>query len=297
MAIMEPFIIMESSKINETHCAVIGFGSSGNSVIELMEFKKNSNIELIKINEDIEQVKEKLKGVDIVFITGGLGGQTGQTIAPIIAKMAKDANALTIGVVTKPFNFEGKKRFQCAENTLQELKKVSDSVIVIPNDKLRSIMDTKMKISECFEIVDSVLARTMKGIIGVIFSSGENDINLDFMDLKTIMSHRGVAIAGIGESKGEKAASDGINKAIELANIKETPIKNASGILVHFTMHPEFHFMKLSEAMEVIQKSANESADVVFGTTTDETLHIDYIRVTLVATGFEKKHMVPANNV
>jgi cell division protein FtsZ len=294
---MEPFMIMDSNKIIKTRCLVVGFGSSGNCVISLMESKLNSNIELIGMDEAIEKIEEKLQGVDIVFVTGGLGSQVGETIAPIIAKMAKDVNALSIGVVTRPFSYEGIKRVQCAENTLQVLKKVSDSVIVIQNDKLLSIMDTNIGGAESFKIVNSVLAYTIEGIMGVIFASGDNDINIDFMDLKTIMSHQGLAIAGFGESQGEKAASDAIKKAVELANIKINPIKNVSGILVHFTMHPEFHFMKLSEAMEIIQKSVNPSADVIFGTTTDKTLPIDFIRVTFVATGLEKKYMVAANNI
>lgn len=291
---MEPFIIMESSKINETRCAVIGFGSSGNCVIDLMESKKNSNIEFIRRDEDIEQIKEKLQGVDIVFVTGGLGGHTGRICAPIIAKIAKDAGALTIGVITKPFTFEGDERIECAENSIQELTKIADSVIVVPNKNRFAINIPKLKNSERLKTLDHFLENIIWSMIGVIHTMGESDITLDFRDFKTVLSHQGIAVAGFSGSWGTNAAYNAINLAIEMASIS---IENASGILVHFTMHPEFDFMKLSEGMEVIQKNVAEATNVIFGTTTDETLPIDSIQVVLVATGFEKRHIVPANNV
>lgn len=279
---MEPFTIMESSKILNNRCAVIGFGSSGRHIIDMMETKNNSNIELIRDDEDIEKIEEKLQGIELVFITGGLGGQTGQTIAPIIAKIAKDTSAFTIGVVTKPFDFEGKERHQCAEDTLQELKKVLDNVIVVLNNNPYSINTPKLEISERFKMLDDFLENIIRGLIGVIHTIGEYDITMDLVDFKTVLSHQGIAVAGFGASWGEQAAYNAINKSIEMANIS---IKNASGVLVHFSMHPKFDFMKLSEAMDVIHNCVEKSADVIFGTTTDETLSIDSILVSLIATG------------
>lgn len=296
---MKLITINESATIQENRIIVVGFGSSGSHIIDTMIIAESKGVEFIAVNveSDYENISVTLKNANIVFITGGLGTQRGQTITLLIAKIAKDTGALTIGVVTKPFLFEGKKRLKIAEETLIELKKVSDSVVVIPNDKLLSIIDPKMMIPESYKIVDRVLARTINGIIGVILASGENDINLDIVDLQTIMSNRGIALAGIGESQGEKAAYEAIISAVEFAKNDHLSIEDASGVLVHFTMHPNFYFMKLSKAMDFIHNSVNESADVIFGTTTDETLPIDFIRVTLVASGVEKIKMMAANNV
>jgi len=294
---MESFTIEESREIQKIRVVVVSFGSSGNHVIDTMNFKENNGIEFIRGDEDTDHIKNRLQGADIVFITGGLGGQTGHIVAPLIAKIAKNADALTIGIVTKPFNFEGKQRLKLAEETLKELKNVSDSIVVIPNDKFLSIINPKMGIAEYLKIVDSFLARTINGIAGVILPSGDNDINLDFVDLKSIMEHQGVALVGIGESQGEKASYEAINNAIEFANVDGIPIKNAARILVHFRMHPEFYFIKLSEALDVIHGSVDMSTDIIFGTTTDDTLPIDYIRVTLVSTGFEKRTTIAANNL
>ena len=142
-----------------------------------------------------------------------------------------------------------------------------------------------------------MLTRIIKGIIGTLPSNNENDINIDITDLQSIMSNRAIAFAGIGESQGEEAACEAITNAIKFTKNDNMPIEVASGVLVHFTMHPEFHFIKIAEAMCIISDNTNNSADVIFGTTTDATLPIDFIRVTLLITGFEKMPMVPANNV
>jgi len=179
---------------------------------------------------------------------------------------------------------------------LTELKNESDCIVVIPNDKLLSIIDPKLGIKESFKIVDSVLARAVSGTSGVILASGDNDINLDFADLKTVMSHRGLALMGVGEYKGENAAYEAIKNAIESPLLDNMSVNGALGVLVHFSMHPEFPFMELSAAMDVVHNSVDESADVIFGTTTDESLAKDFIRITLVATGFEKKAAQGINN-
>ena len=246
--------------------------------------------------ESYDEIARVLSGADIVFVAAGLGGGTGTGAAPIIAKIARECGALTIAVVTKPFAFEGKKRLKLAEAGLEELKNESDSIVVIPNDKLLSIIDPKLGIKESFKIVDGVLARAVSGTSGVILASGENDINLDFADLKTVMSHRGLALMGVGEYKGENAAYEAIKNAIESPLLDNMSINGALGVLVHFNMHPEFPFMELSAAMDVVHESVDDSADVIFGTTTDESIPKDYIRITLVATGFEKKASIGVNN-
>lgn len=291
---MAPFMITESSSNNNPRCAVVGFSPSGHSVINLMEFRSSSNIKFIRGDEDINQIKDKLQSVAIVFVAGELGEQTEDNIALVIAKIAKDAGALTIGIVKMPFAFASVEQDKYANNSRYKFREVFDSVIVVPHINPFGIKFNNLDIFEHFKTIESFLENVIEGILGVIFTSGDNDISLDFTDLKTVMSHQGIGVSGIGVSWGEDAACNAINKAIENANVS---IKNASGILVHFTMHPTFDFMKLVDAMDVVHKSVKESADVIFGTTTDETLSSDIIRVSLIATGFEEKHMVPANNI
>lgn len=237
--------------------------------------------------ENYDDIRAALEGADIVFIAAGLGGGTGTGAAPVIAQIAKDLGALTISVVTKPFMFEGRKRLKLAEQGLAELKKESDSIVVIPNDKLLSIIDKNLGLKESFKIVDAVLAQAVSGTSGVILSSGDNDINLDFADLKTVMCHHGMALMGVGEYQGENAAYEAIKAAIESPLLDNMSINGAMGVLVHFTMHPDFPMISIGEAMGVVEESADENADVIFGTTTDATLPIDYIKITLVATGFD----------
>lgn len=298
---MELFSIKESSALTQARIVAVGVSGSGSNIINYMGKAQNSGIELIIANMDAqdhyESLRETLSGADVVFIITGLGGVTGTVVALIIAKIAKEVGALTIGVVSKPFCFEGQKRTEIADKGLEALKRIADSVVVIPNDKLLSNIDTKLGIKECFKSVDSVFARVIYAIAGVIIPSGENDINLDFADLQTIMIHRGVAVVGIGEHQGNNPAYEAINDAIKFAMVDGLTMKNASGVVVHFNMHSEFHFMELSAAMEVIQQSVNESAEVIFGTTTDESLPLDFIRVTVIAAGVEKIPMVAANNV
>lgn len=332
---MEPFSIEESTTLTGARIVAVGVGGGGGNMIGYMLKEQIPGIELIIANTDAqvleqgsaatkiqlgakltkglgagmkpevgkesalesyEDLANALTGADIVFVAAGLGGGTGTGAAPIIAKIAKEVGALTIAVVTKPFSFEGKKRLKLAEDGLNELKNESDCIVVIPNDKLLSIIDPKMGIKESFKIVDSVLARAVSGTSGVILASGDNDINLDFADLQTVMSHRGLALMGVGEYKGENAAYEAIKNAIESPLLDNMSVNGALGVLVHFSMHPEFPFMELSAAMDVVHNSVDDGADVIFGTTTDESLPKDFIRITLVATGFEKKASMGINN-
>ncbi len=237
--------------------------------------------------ESYDAIREALSGADIVFIAAGLGGGTGTGAAPVIAGIAKELGALTISVVTKPFMFEGKKRMKLAEEGLLELKEASDSIVVIPNDKLLSIIDRKLGMADSFKIVDGVLAQAVSGTSGVILADGV--INLDFADLQTVMSHRGMALMGVGEHQGENAAYEAIKAAIESPLLDNMSINGAMGVLVHFHMNPNFPMMELNEAMNVVHDSADEEADVIFGTSSDEELDVDFIRITLVATGFEQE--------
>jgi cell division protein FtsZ len=237
--------------------------------------------------ENYEEIRSSLENADIVFIASGMGGGTGTGAAPVIAQAAKEVGALTISIITKPFAFEGRKRAKIALEGIKELKKESDSIVVIPNDKLLAIIEKSLGIKESFRIVDDVLSRAVSGISGVILSYGENDINLDFADVKTVMSHRGLALMGVGEAQGENAAPEAIKSAIESPLLDNMSINGALGVLVHFTLNPNYPLLKISEAMEEIYTNVHEDAHVIFGTTTSEDVEPDKARITLIATGFE----------
>jgi len=325
---MEAFSVEETTEITGAKIVVVGVGGGGGNMIGHMISEGIDGIEMVIANTDAQMldhaerctkiqlgakltkglgagmkpdvgkesaiesyddIRNTLEGADIVFVAAGLGGGTGTGAAPVIAKIAKEVGALTISVVTKPFMFEQRKRMKVAMAGLEELKKESDSIVVIPNDKLLSIVDRNMGIKDSFRLVDSVLSQAVAGTSGVILASGANDINLDFADLQTVMSHRGMALMGVGTYNGENAAYEAIKSAIESPLLDNMSINGAMGVLVHFHMHPDFPLIEMNEAMNVIEESADEDADVIFGTTTDETLDQNYIRVTLVATGFEKE--------
>ena len=332
---MEPFSIEESLMQKGARIVAVGVGGGGGNMIGHMLKESVQGIEMVIANTDAQvldqsnahtkiqigskltkglgagmkpsvgkdsalesydEIYAALEGADIVFVAAGLGGGTGTGAAPVIAQIAKEVGALTISVVTKPFAFEGRKRMKLAEAGLEELKNESDSIVVIPNDKLLSIIDRRLGMKESFKIVDDVLSRAVSGTSGVILSSGDNDINLDFADLQTVMSHRGMALMGVGEHQGENAAYEAIKAAIESPLLDNMSINGAMGVLVHFKMHPDFPMMELSEAMDVVHESAHEEAEVIFGTSTDDKLPVDYVRITLVATGFERALNEVANN-
>jgi cell division protein FtsZ len=238
--------------------------------------------------ESFDEVKSMLDGSDIVFISAGLGGGTGTGAAPIIAQAAKEAGALTVSIVTSPFKFEGRKREKLAKAGLEELKRESDCIIVVPNEKLLSIVEKNLGIKESFKLVDDVLAQAVSGISNVILSHGENDINLDFADVKTIMSHRGLALMGVGYSVGNNAAYDAAKMAIESPLLDNISIDGAMGVLVHFELHPDYPILEISHAMNIVEENADEDANVIFGTTTNSNMAEDEVKITIIATGFEK---------
>jgi len=242
--------------------------------------------------ESFDDIKDMLEGSDIVFISAGLGGGTGTGAAPIIAQAAKEVGALTVSIVTSPFRFEGRKRTKLAKEGLEELKRESDSIIVVPNEKLLSIVEKNLGIKESFRMVDDILAQAVGGISKVILSHGANDINLDFADVKTVMSHRGLALMGAGYATGENAAYDAAKAAIESPLLDNISIDGAMGVLVHFDIHPNYPIMEIGEAMSIVEESADEDAAVIFGTTTNEAMELDEVRITIVATGFEDKNAI-----
>jgi cell division protein FtsZ len=237
--------------------------------------------------ESYDSIKTMLNGADLVFISAGLGGGTGTGAAPIIAQAAKEVGALTVSIVTSPFAFEGRKRKRLAKAGLDELKKESDSIIVVPNERLLSIVEKNLGMRDSFKLVDNVLAQAVGGISNVILSHGANDINLDFADVKTVMSHRGLALMGVGESQGSSAAYDAAKTAIESPLLDNLSIDGAMGILVHFHIHPDYPLAEISEAMDIVEENADEDANIIFGTTTSEDIPLDEVKLTIIATGFD----------
>lgn len=239
--------------------------------------------------ESYQELKSILEGADMVFVAAGLGGGTGTGAAEVVSQAAKEIGALTVAVVTKPFIFEGQKRRKFADEGLAGIKKICDSIVVIPNDKLLAIVDKNMGIKDSFKIVDNVLSRAVTGISGVILKHGATDINLDFADLKTVMSHRGTALMGVGESCGNDAAYQAMKNAIESPLFDNISISGAMGVLVHFNLHPNYPLVQIQQAMSIVFESASPDAEVIFGTTTDESMDMDKVVITIVATGFEKE--------
>ncbi len=246
--------------------------------------------------ESFDDIKETLAGADIVFISAGLGGGTGTGAAPIIAQAAKEVGALTVSVVTSPFKFEGRKRSKLAKEGLEELKRESDSIIIVPNEKLLSVVEKNLGIKESFRLVDDVLCQAVSGISNVILSHGPNDINLDFADVKTVMSHRGLALMGSGSSTGANAAYDAAKAAIDSPLLDNISINGAKGVLVHFQIHPDYPILQISEAMDIIEEHADEDASVIFGTTTNSSMDIDEVKITIIATGFESQEAASSEN-
>ncbi len=242
--------------------------------------------------ESFDDIKETLAGADIVFISAGMGGGTGTGAAPIVAQAAKEVGALTVSVVTSPFKFEGRKRTKLSKEGLEELKRESDSIVIIPNEKLLSIVEKNLGIKESFRLVDDILSQAVSGISNVILSHGPNDINLDFADVKTVMSHRGLALMGSGKSEGANAAYDAAKAAIDSPLLDNISINGAMGVLVHFHIHPDYPILQISEAMETIEDHAHEDANVIFGTTTNSSMAVEEVKITIVATGFSDNQNV-----
>ena len=232
--------------------------------------------------ESREEITKALEGADMVFVTAGMGGGTGTGAAPIVAECAKGVGALTVGVVTKPFAFEGKRRRAAAEKGIEFLTQKVDTIIVIPNDKLLQVVDKKCSVSDAFSKADEVLRQGIKGISDLIQIPGL--INLDFADVKTIMTNQGEALMGIGEGTGENRAADAAKMAIN-SPLLETSIDGAKGILLNISGSSELGIFEVNEAAQIISDAADPDANIIFGSVIDESLG-DKVQVTVVATGF-----------
>lgn len=303
---------------------VIGVGGAGNNAVNRMIEAGIKNVEFISVNTDRQalnlsnagskiqigekltrglgaganpdigtqaaeesraEIAEVLKGADMVFVTAGMGGGTGTGAAPVVAATAKELGILTIGVVTKPFTFEGKKRLAQAERGVASLKGKVDTLVVIPNDKLLQVIDRKTSIVEAFRMADDVLRQGVQGISDLIAVPGL--INLDFADVKTIMLNQGMAHMGIGSASGENRAEDAAKQAIQ-SPLLETSIEGAKGVIINITGGSDIGLHEANTAAELVQRNADPEANIIFGTVTDDSLG-DEIQITVIATGFEKE--------
>jgi cell division protein FtsZ len=233
--------------------------------------------------EDSEKIYEALKDADMIFITAGMGGGTGSGAAPVIAEIAKDLGALTVGVVTKPFSFEGMRRKLVAEQYTELLKEKVDTLITIPNDRLREVVDKKTSIVDAFRVVDDVLRQGVQGISDLITVPGL--INLDFADVKTIMRDAGSSMMGIGTGTGENRAVEAARSAV-MSPLLEVNITGARGILFNVTGGSDLGLFEVNEAAEVIKEAADAEANIIFGTVIDDRMR-DEVKVTVIATGFD----------
>ncbi len=303
---------------------VIGVGGAGNNAVNRMIEAGIRNVEFIAVNTDRQtlneskanskiqigekltrglgaganpdigsqaaeeskaEIAEVLKGADMVFVTAGMGGGTGTGAAPIVAATAKEMGILTIGVVTKPFTFEGKKRLSQAERGVASLKGKVDTLVVIPNDKLLQVIDRKTSMVEAFRMADDVLRQGVQGISDLISVPGV--INLDFADVRTIMLDQGMAHMGIGIASGENRAEDAAKQAIQ-SPLLETSIEGARGIIINITGGSDMGLHEANTAAELVQRSADPEANIIFGTVIDDSMG-DEIQITVIATGFEKE--------
>ena len=301
---------------------VIGVGGGGNNAVDRMIEDNMDGVEFVSVNTDRQalskskaqtriQIGEKLtrglgaggnpeigeksaeetkdeiaqalKGSDMVFITAGMGGGTGTGAAPKIAAVAKELDILTVGVVTKPFNFEGKKRMANAEKGIEELKKNVDTLVIIPNQKLLSVIDKKTSMKDSFKKADEILQQGVQGISDLICNAGE--INLDFADVKTVMANKGVAHMGIGRGTGENKAEIAAKAAIQ-SPLLETTIDGAKYILINFCGDENLGLFDVADAADLIREAIDPDAEIIFGTTINEDLH-DEVIVTVIATGLD----------
>lgn len=301
---------------------VIGVGGSGGNAVNYMVGAKVKGVEFIAINSDSqdlhhseakkkinigknltrglgaggnpdmgrraaeetrEEIANAIKGSDMIFITGGMGGGTGTGAAPVVAKIARETGALTVGVVTKPFLFEGQERMRLALQGIEELKKEVDALITIPNDRLLAIVDRETSVRAAFELCDSVLKQAVEGISDLITMPGI--INVDFADIRSVMENAGSALMGLGLSAGEKRAEEAARAAIN-SPLLEVSITGAKGVLFAVAGGDDLGMLEIQDAARIITESIDPHAKVIFGTIRDEKLKKNEVRVTVIATGF-----------
>ncbi|MDD5167238.1 MAG: cell division protein FtsZ [Syntrophales bacterium] len=331
------FEFTDSTMVNSAKIKVIGIGGGGGNAVNTMISYNLQGVSFIAANTDTQALAsadapvkihlgsemtkglgaganpdvgkkaaqeardflyESLDGADMVFITAGLGGGTGTGAAPVVAEICKEIGALTVAVVTKPFQFEGKTRNVQAEAGVTELRGIVDTLIVVPNQRLLSLGGRNLSLLEAFKKADDILYHAVKGISDLIIVPGL--INLDFADVKNIMSDMGLALMGTGSASGENRAVEAAQKAISSPLLEDNSIQGAHGVLLNITGGPDMSLFEVNEASSLIQSEAHEDANIIFGTVIDEKMG-DEIRITVIATGFEdvskRKNNLAVGNV
>ena len=329
------FQLMEPNNMSSAKIKVIGIGGAGGNAVNTMISYNLKGVDFIAANTDAQALgassspikiqigaevtkglgagsnpdvgrrsaietkdllRNSVEGADMVFITAGLGGGTGTGGAPIVAEISKEMQILTVAVVTKPFLFEGKKRNQQAEEGIEELRKIVDTLIVVPNQRLLSLGGKTLSLLEAFKKADDILYHAVKGISDLIMVPGL--INLDFADVRSIMSEMGMALMGTGTARGDCRAVEAAQKAISSPLLEDNTIQGAHGILLNITGGPDMTLFEINEASSLIQSEAHEDAHIIFGTVVDENMG-DEIRITVIATGFNEpqKHNQVIKNV
>jgi cell division protein FtsZ len=315
----------DMKKENAAQIKVVGVGGGGGNAVNTMIAAGLKNIDFISANTDIQaldasrartklqlgsnltrglgaganpevgkkaaledeaKIADMIDGADMVFVTAGMGGGTGTGGAPVVAEVARKKGILTVGVVTKPFTFEGKKRRSHADAGIAELKRSVDTLIVIPNQRLLNIAGEKTTMLEMFKKADEVLLQAVKGISDLITTVGL--INLDFADIRTIMSSKGMALMGTGCASGERRAKEAATQAIASPLLEDVSVEGATGILLNITGSSNLTLYEVNEAAMMVEEAAHESAEIIFGAVIDESLG-DEVRVTVIATGFDKE--------
>ena len=317
------FVLSDENAVHAARIKVIGIGGGGGNAVNTMIAYNLQGVDFITANTDMQALgssaspvkiqlgaeatkglgaganpevgkraameakdvlKQHMEGADMIFITAGLGGGTGTGGAPIVADLAKEMGTLTVAVVTKPFQFEGKRRNIQAEEGVAELRRIVDTLIVVPNQRLLSLGGRNLSLLEAFKKADDILYHAVKGISDLIIVPGL--INLDFADVKNIMSEMGLALMGTGSASGENRAIEAAQKAISSPLLEDNTIQGAHGILLNITGGPDMTLHEINEASSLIQKEAHEEANIIFGTVIDKDM-TDEIRITVIATGFE----------
>lgn len=320
------FELFDSGKENSAKIKVVGVGGGGGNAVNMMISYDLNGVDFITANTDAQAlaasrspikiqlgneitkglgagsdpdvgkrsahesrdlIKDHLDGADMVFITAGLGGGTGTGGAPVVAEIANELGALTVAVVTKPFLFEGKKRERQAEEGIEALKETVDTLIVIPNQRLLSVGGRNMSLLDAFKKADDILYHAVKGISDLIMVPGL--INLDFADVKNVMSEMGLALMGTGSASGENRAVEAAQKAVSSPLLEDNTIQGARGVLLNITGGPDMTLFEVNEASTLVQTEAHDDANIIFGTVIDETMG-DEIRITVIATGFDSKN-------
>jgi len=315
--------LFEEAEIRPAKIKVIGVGGSGCNAVNTMIASKFTGVEFIAANtdvqalslskatctlpmgtrltkglgaganpdvgreaalEDADKIREALEGADMVFVTAGMGGGTGTGAAPIIASIARELGALTVAVVTKPFQFEGGKRISRAEEGLNELKKVVDTLITIPNQRLLAVVDKSTPLVEAFKVVDDVLRQAVQGIADLVTTPGL--VNVDFADVRTVMAHMGRAVMGMGSARGDHRAVEAAQKAISSPLLEEGTIHGARGVLLNITGGEGLSLHEVTEASTIIHEAADPEANIIFGSVINKQMKDDVV-VTVIATGFE----------